>query len=292
MPSTTLAIIPAVGALLALAACAEPPRPQPSPGELRVVTYNVLGLRGFPARQGGPVAFPEPHPALVTELAGRIAGWRADIVLLQEAPPEAVVRELARQAGMHAAFWSTRGPSGAEWPFGFPGAVLSRFPLTQVQDRAAALRTPADARFHRHWGEATAMTPGGPLRVAGMHLCADWGGVFREEVRLAELEAVSAAPLPDLIAGDFNTRPDAAPWRRMRDAGWRDAWLEAGAAGDGLTSDTRQRIQRIDYLWLAPHCPWRVAAAEVLPDPVLTVDGAEVLLSDHHPVLAVLAPAR
>jgi endonuclease/exonuclease/phosphatase family metal-dependent hydrolase len=223
-------------------------------------------------------------------LARRIAGWRADIVLLQEAPPEAVVRDLARQAGMHAAFWSTRGPAGAQWPFGFPGAVLSRFPITEAQDRAAALRTPGDARFHRHWGDALVAVPGAPLRVAGFHLCADWGGVFREEVRLAELDAFVQAPLPDLLAGDFNTRPGEVPVRRLREAGWRDTWLESAASGDGLTSDTRRRIQRIDYLWLAPKAPWRATAAEVLADPAFTVDGIEVLLSDHHPVLAVLRP--
>jgi endonuclease/exonuclease/phosphatase (EEP) superfamily protein YafD len=150
------------------------------------------------------------------------------------------------------------------------------------------VRRPGDARFHRHWGTVTVAAAPGPLTISTTHLCADWGGVHRESTRLDEVAALLAAPSGDAIAADCNTRPGEAPWQALRAAGWRDAWLESGAAGDGLTSDTRRRIQRIDYLWLAPGSPWRAVAAEVLADEPIAVRGVEVLLSDHHPLLVEL----
>lgn len=258
---------------------------------IRVLTWNLLGCRGFPRDAGGPVAFPEVQPGLLAALATRLAAWRIDLAILQETPPEAAVREVARQAGMQAAYFPAQVAGGTTWPFGFPGAVLARCPLHDVHDRAAAVRTPGDARFHRHWGTVTAQLAGAPLRLAGTHLCANWGGVDREATRLAELDLLLADEPVELIAGDFNSRPGEAPPARMRAAGWRDAWQEGGGAGDGLTSDTRQRMQRIDYLWLAAQAPWRVRGVQVPDDLLVQMDGGEVLLSDHFPVLAELERA-
>jgi endonuclease/exonuclease/phosphatase family metal-dependent hydrolase len=257
--------------------------------QLRVMTFNVLGCRGFPLESGGPVSFPEVSPALVKALAERLVQWRADVVILQEAPPEADVRQIAKLAGMQAAYFPAQSRPNAEWPFGFPGAVLSKYPLSEIEDRATAIRTPDDERFQRHWGSATVTLGNRTLCVQGMHLCADWGGVKRESTRLSELEAVLTQPAGDLIGADCNTRPGEAPWRRLKEAGWRDAWIEASAPGDGLTSDTRNRIQRIDFLWLAPKSKWRAIRAEVLGDLRVVVDGVELLLSDHHPVAVDLA---
>jgi endonuclease/exonuclease/phosphatase family metal-dependent hydrolase len=255
------------------------------PIHLRVITFNILGCRGFPLAPAGPVVFDQPTPRLLEVLAARLVAWRADVVILQETPPEDAVRTVARLAGMEMAYFPAQAASSSAWPFGFPGAILSRHPLSEVRDLATTVRGQQDARFHRHWGVATVAVPGRPLRVTGTHLCADWGEVFRESTRLAELEAILAAAPTDLIGADCNTRPGEAPWRRLREAGWRDGWIESGAAGDGLTSDTRTRIQRIDYLWLAPATPWRAVGATVITDDlVVEADGQQVLLSDHHPV--------
>jgi len=249
-----------------------------------VVSFNVLGCRGFPLESGGPVSFPEVSPALVQALANRLVHWRADVVILQEAPLETDVREVARLAGMQVAFFPAQSNPNAEWPFGFPGAVLSKYPLSEIEDRARAIRRPGDERFQRHWGSVAVTIGAHTLRVQGMHLCADWGGMKRESTRLAELEALLSSPAGDLIGADCNTRPGEAPWQRLKEAGWRDGWIEAGAAGDGLTSDARNRIQRIDYLWLSPQSGWRAAGAEVLTDLKVTVNGTELFLSDHCPV--------
>ncbi len=254
---------------------------------LRVLSFNVLGCRGFSLKPGAPVVFKEVSDELVKALAGKLVEWKMDVVLLQEAPPEASVGEIGRLSGMHTAFFAAQSLPGPEWPFGFPGAVISKYPITQVEDRAAVLRSTQDERFARHWGAATLQVGAQVLRVQCMHLCADWGGVRRESTRLAEVDAFLLSAPGDLVAADCNTRPGEAPWRLLVDAGWKDAWREAGV-GEGLSSDTRRRHQRIDYVWLAPGTPWRVHSIRVLEDLRVTAQGGELLLSDHFPLAAEL----
>ncbi len=261
---------------------------KPEGDTVRLVTLNILGCRGFPFQKGGPIAFDEPSAALTEALVDRIATWRADVVVIQEAPPEAIVRQVADRTGMQVAYFPAQTVPGNDWPFGFPGAVLSRYPLSPSTDRAAQVRTPTDPRFQRHWGDVDVDVHGRSLRVASLHLCADWGGTNRESTRLAELDAVLTEPPADVIAGDFNTTPTHEPYPVISASGWRDAWLESGAAGDGHTSDTRRPHQRIDYVWLSPATRWRAASATVLDDTALVVGGRRVLLSDHFPVLVEL----
>ena len=254
------------------------------PPALRIVTFNVLGCRGFPSEPGQPVVFADVSPGLCAALAERLRAWHADIVLLQEAPPEPFVRDIACRIGMDFAFFATPILPGGDWPFGFPGALLSRHPITDAVDLAAGLRGSRDPRFQRHWGVATITAQGRGIRVATTHLCADWPGHDGGLTRLAEVEAIVGGPPVDLFGADCNTRPGEAPWLRLREAAWRDGWIEAGGEGNGFTSDTRNRIQRIDYVWLAPRCRWRAARAAVLHDMEVRVDGSPMLLSDHHPV--------
>ena len=131
---------------------------------------------------------------------------------------------------MQAAYFPAQAASGLEYPFAFPGAVLSRLPLSAAIDHAAAVRSPQDHRFHRPWGGATVATGATPLRVASTHLCSDWGGVMREGTRLEEIACLLAGPPADLIAGDFNAQDLAGPIARMRAAGWRVAACAAAPA--------------------------------------------------------------
>ncbi len=273
--------------LIALAGCTDR-SPDPGAKPIRVLTFNVLGCRGFPLTTGGPVVFPEVSPALCAALADRLTLWQVDVALIQEAPPEPFMRDIARLAGMQVAFFSAQIQAGPDYPFGFPGAILARQPLSRIQERASAVRSGNDPRFQRHWGSATVTITGHELSTTCTHLCADWGGVNREATRLAELDAVLAVPGMDVIGADCNAKPESALWRRLRAAGWRDGWIESGSNGAGFTSDCRHPHQRIDYLWLAPQTPWRVRSAHVQTDLRLTVDGVDLWLSDHFPVLTEL----
>lgn len=255
---------------------------------IRVVTFNILGLRGFPVTKGSPIVFPNPSPDLVVELASRTKEWRVDVLVIQEAPPEEVVRELAARCGMNHVFFSTRSQPSADWPFGFPGALLSKWPLSGAVAWGGADLTVGDDLFQRHWGEATVLINDKPLRIAGLHLCADWGGVFRESTRLAELGLLLSTTRADLLAGDFNMRPGSAPWLDLYKKGWRDLWNETGKKTGGMTSDTREPTARIDYFWLAPNSAWKFRKVLVLPNVLVEIDQNPVFLSDHLPVLVEL----
>ena len=62
---------------------------------LRILTWNILGCRGFSAFSSGPVAFNDVHPGIIAGVAGRLRDWAVDVAILQETPPEGPVRELA-----------------------------------------------------------------------------------------------------------------------------------------------------------------------------------------------------
>ena len=77
------------------------------------------------------------------------------------------------------------------------------------------------------------------------------------------------------MGGDFNSEPDSAVVRRIRDAGLRDAWTECGQ-GDGLTYPADAPAKRIDYVFLTGTL--RCTAAEVI----------DTRISDHRPLLVTL----
>lgn len=255
---------------------------------IRVVVWNILGARGFPLVPGGPIVFQEPSPLVIVAMADFLRKTKADLIVLQETPPEKDVRALGRLLGMQAAFFPAQAASGPEWPFGFPGAVLSRYPMKDATPWAGEGLGLARDLFQRHWGEVTIDIDRRPLRVASLHLCADWGGVNREHTRVAEIEAVLKSNCADILAGDFNMTPNSTPWRRLQQAGWRDAWLESQASGEGWTSDTRRRKRRIDYAWIEPGSSWICRKAEVLHGLQVEIDGQPLFLSDHLPLLVIL----
>lgn len=256
--------------------------------EVRVVIWNILGARGFPIESGGPIVFQEPSPGLIEAMAAFILKSKADVVVIQEAPPEEYVHALAHLLGMSAVFFPAQAKSGPEWPFGFPGAVLSHYPMEDVVPWAGVGMGLGHDLFQRHWGEVTLRIHGHPLRIGSLHLCADWGGVNREATRLAEIEAVLKSSRAEVLGGDFNMVPRSAPWKRLQEHGWRDAWLEAAVSGEGWTSDTRRPVRRIDYAWIAPGSSWGCREADVLTGLAVEVDGQPVWLSDHLPLMVTL----
>ncbi len=255
---------------------------QATDSTLRLLTWNILGARGCAVGTSGPTVFPDPHPAVIAGIGARLRAWELDLVLLQEAPPEAQLSALAEASGMHAAFFPAQAASGPDYPFGFPGAILAREPLTEVTDRAALIRHPGDPRLERHWGSARHAG----LRFDTVHLCGDWGGVNREAIRQAELAAILTNSDADILAGDCNAVPDSPTYQTLAAASWRDAWSATDATG--LTADARYPTVRIDQCWLSPRLRCHVHSAQVLDHIAESVDGQDILLSDHFPVLVRL----
>ena len=93
-----------------------------------------------------------------------------------------------------------------------------------------------------------------------------------------------AAGGPVILMGDFNHRPDAEEYARIKAAGFRDAWEDAVAAGttrgrlDGITKGS----SRIDYIFYIPAGAIDLAWIENVDTRPLIGTQA----SDHNPLVA------
>ncbi|MDA0336428.1 MAG: endonuclease/exonuclease/phosphatase family protein [bacterium] len=90
---------------------------------MRIVTWNVLGLTGYP-RDVAVQAIGRPGEAANCDhFASIFTGLGADVLALQEGVTHPVARDIARRCRLHLATF----PSPHAWP----GHVLSRFPIVE-----------------------------------------------------------------------------------------------------------------------------------------------------------------
>lgn len=231
---------------------------------LRVVTLNVGG--------GGNLA---------DTIAGLLASWAADVVVLQECGDALAIRTRA------LAGWAHHDEFGL--------CLLTRRPLLAVAIDSAAL-----ARAKRDEAESiggagvvvryTIDTPAGPTDVVNLHLETPRRGFMALErgdvetmrwnlrVRSAQSESArrwaSGGRVPLIVAGDFNMTGESAVFRRD----WgdlADAFSSAGAGFGATRYDGWIRV-RIDHLLTGRG--WRARRAVVGPD----------VGSDHRPLIVDL----
>jgi endonuclease/exonuclease/phosphatase family metal-dependent hydrolase len=218
---------------------------------LRVLSYNVHGLRDDRAALTG----------LVRDLA-------PDVVVVQEAPRR--VR------------WRTRCASLAD-DFGMvvaAGGLPSLGNLLLVSLRV---------KVHEQWSLRYPLTPGRHLRGAAFARCSVRGARFtvsgshlatdaqeRPDQAARWKEALSAVEGPLIAAGDINEGPGGGAWRTVA-----DGLTDAGGASSPLTFPATLPRLRLDGLFVSPDI-------QVERYEVVETDQAR-RASDHLPVLADLA---
>ena len=256
---------------------------------LRVVTLNVWNLDG-PWRQRR------------VELAAWLEALAPDIVCLQEIIETEDGRNQARWIADATGAFHTAW-SGREIRPGvlFGNAVLSRWPIDSSTDHDLPYE-PAEGEVQRLLLHAR--TRG--IDAFCTHL--SWrfhDGALRERqvmavADLVERSSAPGAPLPPVVAGDFNADPDSTEMRFLtglaslegRSVYFQDAWRIAGGGGPGLTWDNRNPVaaaehepgRRIDYVlvgWRRDGGAGRVESARVVFDRALTGTFA----SDHFGLL-------
>jgi endonuclease/exonuclease/phosphatase family metal-dependent hydrolase len=227
------------------------------PIDLRLLTYNVHGLRA--------------GTAAVAEVIASVA---PDVAVLQEAPAGVRWRtrcsELARQSGLYVVAGGR--PS--------VGNLLLCSPRVAVETASAGLfsRTPKLPR--RGFASAVLVVSGARVGVVGVHLGLNLPERRRHASEIAETVARlrTRGGATVLVAGDLNALPHAdalAPVRaELVDVGVRTTpWH---------TFPARQPTARIDVIF----APLEVT---VLSCGVPDVDADDLVhASDHLPVLAVL----
>ncbi len=258
---------------------------------LRVIAYNVYACKGWPADRSLAKRVVQSGQ-MARRLAMELALHEPDIVQFSESPSEEMALEIAGYLGMN----HVRFPSGGNWP----GTLLSRFEIAESENVPLGRERP-EALFTRHWGRGTVALPGGePLIVHSAHL---YPGRDQAPaaIRLKEIEAMLGAMKEDLDAdrsmlliGDLNHGPDTEEYKRWIDAGWTDAFAEAGE-GEGFTIKADVPRSRIDYVMAAGPIAKRIVESRPLNEGAFRLDPADeasFALSDHLPQLAVFGEGR
>jgi len=248
---------------------------------MRTITYNILAGAGFPKTRENA----DRRKGMLRQMPRRIGLelqlYRPDIVTCQESCSEPNMREMASALEM---------PHMAYFPGGFPGTVVSRWPILEHHVPS----TGDETLFTRHVGRAAIDTPLGVLQLFSAHLHPS-----DDAIRLREAEKLGEIMRPHLEAGDrllfqgdLNHQPDAPEYALWQALGLSDAATTEGAK-PGLTFHSVDPRVRIDYIWTGGSLKNTVSSYQVLYEANFRAyeeDPAFVALSDHLPVMAVIAP--
>lgn len=258
----------------------------------RTITYNVLGCRGYPKTRENAVRLEAAQGQIAERIADEVALYAPDILTLQEGPTEEVTAQIAARLNMNHVWFPCPWPGNKQYPGGFPGAIITRFPI--LESKNCPLEGNAErpeALFTRHWGMAVLDTPSGRLPIFSAHLHPS-----EKTTRLDEIEAALKVIQPALesegrvlLQGDLNHKPDTQEYRRWRDAGLVDCFAEKGVGPHTKSMSSTNPRSRIDYVWAGGTLTSRIESARILyegnfrtnPD-----DPASFALSDHIPVIA------
>lgn len=273
----------------------------------RILTLNT-GLAGF--RFLGRQVY-EAVPFVARRAAALPSALRsvaADVVCLQEIMHPAHKRALAASlADLYPHATVARDRAGA---LGSGLMVLSRFPLGPARVVPFRAGPPIERVFSQRalLDCAVTLPDVGRCRIVNVHLTAGGVRADAESVRVEAyrrrqidqlLAHAAAGPDLTLIVGDLNSGPEAsaANFRQLLDGGYRDAFVEAGGTGGGVTWDPGNPLnvghvspppppQRIDHVLVRADdpSPFRVVeAVVVLREPIVALTGrAPVGVSDHY----------
>jgi len=213
---------------------------------ITVLTHNVLAFSGHPI---------EIHHTDSIILQNAIAFYREinpDIIILQECPAIENVKKLADSLLYDFEFFKPRFQGNDQYPYGFPGCVMTRFPIIESYDFLNDREGIPDSIFERHFGMVKLETENGTIQVTGLHLCADFNGKFREGTRLREIDLALTKIITcdtcflNILAGDFNSKPFSLPYNFILENGYKDTHFDANYATVPIPNPT----VRIDYIFV------------------------------------------
>ncbi len=274
----------------------EPAQPNAPTPALRVITYNIHGFGPVAAGDAGRASIARMRRAGqgVRRVALELALYDPDVISLQEAASEKRVRELARELKMHHAYFPG-GWKGKGWPEGISGAILSRFPILEVEDcpREPGAKRP-EKIYSRHFGRVLLDVNGVHVAVYSAHLLPSWKNTT--DIRLAEIAGIARALARDrgegrsvIVLGDMNHAPDTPEHRAWQKAGFTDAYAAKGK-GFAFSCPSIEPKERIDYVFAAGPMASHIRECRILYEGAFRVssdDPSSYALSDHLPVLAI-----
>ncbi len=238
--------------------------PRTQDAELSVITFNIHSARG----RGNTVG--------LSAIGDALAGWRPDVVLLQEVDRGRIwtgrvdmPATLADRLGMFVAFGvnKTRSPTNQ-----YGTVILSRYPILSSSNQWLPGPPGTHQRSLQH---AVIDVDGIEMSVYGTHL-EHTSSAARQTQMNVIAPILRDDPRPKVFGGDLNTTPGSATMRTARSV-VTDTWTSVGV-GAGHTAPAADPRIRIDYLMYGDAATVDVTptSAEVLPP----------VVSDHRPVRA------
>ena len=170
---------------------------------MKIGTYNVLGLTGYPKEEAAPVIGAAGEARNADHFARVFSELDCDILALQEGVAVRAMQPIARSLNRYL----TTFPSPINWP----GHVLSRFPILESRIFSHADPTLETPPFSRTCGAALlAVDASTLLWVVDVHLHPN-----KVELRLQEadmlkerLESLRSISENLIVLGDFNSEID------------------------------------------------------------------------------------
>lgn len=255
---------------------------------MRIVTWNVLGLTGYPpAAAAADIGHPgDEHNT--AHFADVIASLEADVVALQEGVAQGTARDLAQRLDLHLASL----PSPMHWP----GHVLSRFPVDESRTFSHAMPGGMLPPFSRTCGAALLrVTHTARLWIVCVHLHPSDAAMRRREGDLLRerLEGLLAGCADAVVLGDFNCDVSEPVHGRLRGLGFVNAMATAGGGLRPTMDTARTQPWTIDHVYVSPSLAPCLSSAAVVRDPGFRTDAPRPEgawdHSDHLPVSADLA---
>ena len=225
-----------------------PGPPQSLP--IRVMSYNI--------HQG----FGTSGDLNLEALALAIEAERPDVVALQE-----VSRGWMVNGSVDTMEWLSQrlempyvwGPA-ADSVWG--NAILSHLPVTEVEHHSMPNNSELVMDRGFLWVELDT-GQGTRLRVIATHFHSGEGD---SDLRLPQSLAVLKRwqnETRTILLGDFNGNPESREIQAIVNGGFRDAFVEAEAAGPGFTFASDDLVERIDYIFVTPDLAARDYSARV-----------------------------
>lgn len=258
---------------------------------MRLGTYNVLGLTGYPAAAAKADLHGKDSPETVAHFASVFRGLGCDVLALQEGVTPGQMQRIGREVGMSLATI----PSPQNWP----GHVLSSYPIIESRVYSHMAPSAETEPFSRCAGETLLLLPNAEsLCLVVVHLHPSDRALRDREASLLHEKLPELLALASHVAvvGDFNSAVDENLHRTLRSADFVNAMAHAGG-GVHATMDTAGiKPHFIDHIYLSASLIPYIETARVVRDAGFRHDAplpaGTWVHSDHLPVVVDLSLPR
>ncbi|MDP6042706.1 MAG: endonuclease/exonuclease/phosphatase family protein [Candidatus Latescibacteria bacterium] len=254
---------------------------------MKIGTYNVLGLKGYPPEEAIDAIGKPGEESNSAHFAQVFSQLNCDILALQEGVTVRTMQQIARQMDRYLATF----PSPINWP----GHILSNYPILESRTFSHADPKEKTPPFSRTCGAALlAVDDDTTLWVVDVHLHpSDIDLRIREADILQErIEKIQSVTDNIIVLGDFNSEVDERVHQNLKAMNFANA-METVGGGIQATMDTVGiRTHSIDHIYVSPPLTSHLQSAAVIRDPGFRHDGPQekglYVHSDHLPVVAQL----